>query len=75
MKKKGKKLEFISFIKRDGSGTIAIGTKNLKDYPQTDCVNYLNEVKFKLTTLSLSEETYIASEFNSFVVKLKPKTK
>lgn len=75
MKKKGKKLEFISLIKRDGSGTIPIGSKNLKNYPQTACVIYLNEVKFKLTTLSLSEETFIASEFNSYVVKLKPKTK
>ena len=36
MKYKGKQLEFISFIKRDGTGTIMVGTewdKN-KNYPK-----------------------------------------
>jgi len=36
MKKKGKKLDFISFIKRDGSGTIPIGAEwdTTKKYPK-----------------------------------------
>jgi hypothetical protein len=62
MEKLGKDLEFISRIKRDGSGT----------EPITDpkCT-FLLEEKFKINTLSLSRQTYIASGFYSYVVKLK----
>lgn len=71
--KKGKELEFISFIKRDGSGTIAVGTEWDKDknYPKTDDMSYLDEENYSITTLSLSEKTFIASGFNSWVVKIK----
>lgn len=62
MKKIGKELEFISWIKRDGSGTDAI-SKEYLEIMQTET--------FELTCLSLSEGTFIASGFNSFVVKLK----
>lgn len=69
----GKNLEFISFIKRDGSGTIPIGTKWDKDcdFPKTDDMSYEDENWFNINQLSLSKQTYIASGFNSFVVKLK----
>jgi len=73
MKKKGKKLDFISFIKRDGSGTIPIGTEwdTTKEYPKIDEVSYLNDEVFRVKLLSMEEETFIARGFNSFVVKLK----
>ena len=73
MKKLGKELEFISFIKRDGSGTIPIGTEWTKDsnHPKTDDVSYMDNEKFDLSVLSLSKETFIASGFNTFVVKIK----
>ena len=60
MKIKGKDLIFISIIRRDGSGTDPV-TK----------VSHLKETVFKVRCLSISMETYIAMEFNSFVVKLK----
>ncbi len=73
MKKKGKKLDFISFIKRDGSGTIPIGAEwdTTKKYPKIDEVSYLNDEVFRVKLLSMEEETFIARGFNSFVVKLK----
>jgi hypothetical protein len=75
MRKKGKNLEFISWIKRDGSGTIPVGTEWDEDmnFPKTDDVSYLDDEYFSLTSLSLSKGTFIASGFNSWVVKLKNK--
>jgi len=68
MKKKANQLIFISQIKRDGSGTKKVKKSEL------DCM-LNNELckndKFKLHQLSLSEETFIAHGFNSFVVRLK----
>lgn len=63
MKAKGKDLIFISQIKRDGSGV----------NPCTEPLYNLDETEFQITCLSISNGTWIASEFNSFVVKLKPK--
>jgi len=60
---KGKKLQFISFIKRDGSGVVIVG--------DTDNMIYLDEDNFKIMRLSISEKTFIACGFNSFIVKLK----
>lgn len=65
MTKFGKDLIFISQIKRDGSG---VDMDISKDY-----IDMMEDDLFRLTTLSLSENTFIASEFNSFVVKLKYK--
>lgn len=63
MKKlKGCDLIFISQIKRDGSGTIDLSNKDMSHYENTT---------FILNRLSISNDTYIASEFNSYVVKLK----
>lgn len=62
MKVKGKDLQFISRILRDGSGT----------EPVID-IRHLDNDIFKVRCLSISNKTYIAMEFNSYVVKLKPK--
>ena len=60
-RKFGKDLIFISRISRDGSGTVKCEMENLNN----------NNTQFKMTCLSLSQETYIASEFNSYIVKIK----
>lgn len=69
----GKQLIFISWIKRDGSGTLPIGTEwdESKPYPKIDEVSHMDNDKFTLSSLSISNGTYIAAGFNSFVVKLK----
>lgn len=64
MKKRGTELEFISWIKRDGSGTEPVEESHIK---------LLAEDEFKMACLSITRGTYIASAMNSFVVKLKPK--
>ncbi len=64
MQKKGKDLEFISWIKRDGSGTSKRITKSH--------IATMQEEVFNIHCLSISEKTYIASAFNAFVVRLKP---
>lgn len=66
MKKTGKELEFISQINRDGSGTHPVA----EGY-----VELLQNKTFDVRCLSLTEETFIASCFNSFVVRLKNKDK
>lgn len=73
MKRKGKNLDFISFIKRDGTGTIVVGGEwdsNL-GYPKTDEMSHLDDYLFTLNRLSLGNKTFIASGFNSWVVKIK----
>ena len=60
MKAKAHELEFISQIKRDGSGVI---TKDIT--PSNE-----NEI-YNLYTLSITNQTFIAHGFNSFIVKLK----
>jgi len=62
MKKLGKELKFISWIKRDGSGTKMVKKK---------LIELMQEDIFDVNCLSLTEKTFIASGFNSFVVKLK----
>ena len=62
MEKLGKELEFISWIKRDGSGTKMVKKK---------LIELMQEDTFKVNCLSLTEKTFIASGFNSFVVRLK----
>lgn len=63
MKKFGKDLIFISQIGRDGT---VVYTDISKEY-----IEMMKDDIFRITPLSLSEKTFIASEFNSFVVKLK----
>ena len=68
MKKKAHELEFISQIKRDGSGTIPVPEDYLKSMLEN---SLMKDEYFTLKCLSLSEKTFIASSFNSFVVRLK----
>lgn len=56
----GRNLEFISRIKRDGSGTV-----------YDDDYKHLDNIKFDLQSLSITLGTWIASGFNSYVVKIK----
>jgi hypothetical protein len=60
MKAKVKELQFISLIKRDGSGVIT------KDITPSD-----EEEMYNLYTLSITNATFIAIAFNTYVVKLK----
>lgn len=66
MRKKGKKLDFISRVNRDGSGVEPIDPRLLNSELQ-----YSD--KFKLMRLSMSEDTYLAFNMNVYVVKLKLK--
>jgi len=67
-KKKASELIFVSQIKRDGSGTVKVS----KSYLKAMLGNSLMEQEtFELRCLSISEHTYIAHGFNSFIVKLK----
>lgn len=77
MQKLGKQLKFLSFIKRDGSGTVTCGSPwhEKMGIPKVDDMSYLDNETFTLTCLSLSESTFIASNFNSFVVRLKRDTR
>ncbi len=63
MKKKAHQLEFISWIHRDGKGTEIVPLDMLEDILEN------NEV-FEVNNLSLKHSTFIASGFNSFVVKV-----
>ena len=73
MIKKGKELEFISFVKRDGSGTILVGNSWTPEsnHPKTDDVGYLDEEEFRLNPLSITYKTFVASGFNTWVVRLR----
>ena len=68
MRKLAKELEFISLIKRNGKGTKKVPKKMLKCMLENELTK---EDEFELNVLSLSKKTYIASGFNSFVVKIK----
>lgn len=57
----GHELIFISWIKRDGSGV----------EPIKESMSHLDKDVFTLQSLSITNKTFIASEFNSYVVKLK----
>lgn len=64
MKIIGKNLDFISWIKRDGSGTEPIPELTLRNLQNRELEAYC---------LSISEGTYIVTDkFNYFVARLKP---
>lgn len=73
MIKKGKQLKFLSLILRDGSGTVTCGSKWDEDMsiPKVDDMSYLDDEHLTLHCLSLTQRTFIAHGFNSFVVRLK----
>jgi hypothetical protein len=67
MTKKAHELIFISQIKRDGSGTFPVP----ESYKKAMLENMLmKDEDFRLHRLSISEDTYIAFNFNAFVVKI-----
>jgi len=68
MKKTAKELEFISMIKRNGKGTEPVSEGMLKCMLEN---KFSKNDLFEINRLSMGESTYIASGFNSFVVKLK----
>lgn len=68
MTAKAHELEFVSQIKRDGSGTHPVSESYLKTMLEN---KLCKDNDFKLERLSISENTYIAFNFNAFVVKLK----
>lgn len=65
MTKKGRELEFISIIKRDGSGTTPV------DDSFTD---FVQDTDFDMIRLSMTEDTWIATRVNSYVVRIKKTT-
>jgi len=69
MRKNPTELIFISQIKRDGSGTKKIFKKDIKHLTTN---KFAASEEYEINRLSISEGTYIASGFNSYVVKLKP---
>ena len=42
-----------------------------KNYPKVDDMGYLDDEVFEVNCLSLSNKTFIASGFNSFVVRIR----
>lgn len=71
MKRKARKLEFICQINRDGSGTTTVSESYLKEMNEN---TLMKDEYFDLYALSLTEKTFIAINFNAFVVKLKNKS-
>lgn len=68
MKKKAHELEFISQINRNGNGTSKVEESYLKSMLNNPL---MKDEEFELHCLSMSEKTFIAFNFNAFVVKLK----
>jgi hypothetical protein len=68
MKKKAHELDFISQINRDGSGTAKVPESYLRAMHEN---SLMKDEYFELHALSLSQKTFIAINFNAFVVKLK----
>lgn len=66
MKILGKDLIFISQINRDGKGVTLVDDELIKGH-------IIDNDEFKVKRLSMSHDTYIASGFNSYVVKIKNK--
>lgn len=59
---KGAQLIFISQINRDGKG---VTDKSNED------MSHIFEEDFEINSLSITQGTFIASQFNSYVVKIK----
>ena len=68
MIKKAHDLDFISIINRDGSGTKQVEESYLKAMLENPL---MKDQDFDIYPLSLSNKTFIAINFNAFVVKLK----
>lgn len=64
MTKKGRELEFISRINRDGSGTTPVADS---------FIDFVQDEDFEMIRLSMTEDTWIATYVNSYVVRIKTK--
>lgn len=64
--RKGTDLIFICRINRDGSGVEKLTEKQIDSF---------KKYNYKLIRLSITENTYIASNMSLFVVKIKPNEK
>ena len=62
---KGEQLIFISRILRNGLGVEKVHVKD------EVLMKHLNKIDFKMISLSITEHTWIAAEFNCYVVKIK----
>lgn len=65
MTKKGRELEFISRINRDGSGTTPV---------DDSFIEFVQEDDFDIIRLSMTEDTWIATYVNAYVVRIKKTT-
>ena len=63
---KGSDLIFVSRILRDGSGTEPLSPAHRK---------IIQDENLNVNRLSISQDTWIANGFNSYVVKMKSRTK
>lgn len=68
IKKKAHELEFISEIKRDGSGTKKVEKSYLKAMLENPL---MKDEDFELHYLSLENKTFIALNFNAYIVRIK----
>lgn len=60
---KGENLEFIIHVHRDGKGVTEMSPKD---------ASHLDDTMFSIIALSITKKTYIAFQFNIYVVKIKP---
>lgn len=67
---KASELVFISRIKRDGTGVVPISAEESDRLSKVE----FHDKKFTTTCLSITLGTYIASGFNSYVVRYKLST-
>jgi|GEM_PF-1304522 len=68
MTKKAKELIFISSINRDGCGTQTVSEEAYNELIQN---KFSAKEDYKILRLSMSQNTYLAVGFNSYVVKLR----
>lgn len=68
MEKVARELIFISQIKRDGSGTFPVPQSYLDAMLEN---KFMKDEPFYVRRLSITEDTFIAMGFNSFVVRLR----
>ncbi len=69
-KVKASELEFISRIKRDGSGVVILNDEQKRELSEREFIDDTYWVR----CLSITNGTYIASGFHSYVVKYKLST-
>lgn len=66
--KKAHELEFISVIDRDGKGVSKVAESYLES---CETNSLMKDEYYELHSLSITQETFIAFNFNAYVVKIK----